>query len=169
MNLLIVNDRIYAPLRAQFPKSLGIPAEDRLLRLRRKLLQPFLHDTHCMPITGRNKAYGPVGADHQTFSAECLEDQIEIRGDLVRFPVLPIRFRHKTRQLTKHIWELTESANSLGPMFNFTGFDGRLRHVIEDESLARKSPYKLSRDGKMLCVDQDVVCKVKLFQYCDPS
>lgn len=119
----------------------------------------------------------PVRTDHHAPRSERVEDDGQIGGEVLLLPVLPIGFRHHSRNLDIHVGEggqrlcvrsETDShAYSLLPLTNDMVLDKGLCDVVDHEGLVGELLHELLRHLEMLGVDEDVVREVVLLKQLD--
>src|SRR5581483_4379897 len=151
------------------PEPLRVPAQNGLSCFAPTTIEVLFYDFYCASEGTRNQTHGPVRTDHKAVRAEGIEHNVEIRCDLRRSPMLPVRFRHQTGEFAEHVRKLRNSPDALSPALILPGFNWWLGHVIEHKTLPRKYLHKFRGDRKMLCVDQNVVSETKLFEQRDTA
>ena len=111
---------------------------DYRARFAGQLARVIVHQREHLFVTARKQAHRPVGAEHQPVLAEGLEDSVEIRLEIGRFPVRMVRFGDHAGDLAEDVRRSCEFTNQLTPRRKRTLLDGWFGDVIEDERLLRK-------------------------------
>src|SRR6266404_6483636 len=82
--------------RFQSVKTSGVATENLFLVGLGVSLHVVLDELFYLTIRRGHQTYWPIGAEHQALRIESIENHVEVRFEIIGFPVLPIRFRHQT-------------------------------------------------------------------------
>lgn len=122
-----------------------------------------------LSVGAREKADGPIGAEHEAVRAKGLERDVEIRSEMLRLPKFPIGFRDEAGEFAKDVLILRERFDLRGPGFEALGFYFRLGEMVEDEALAGKAGSEFDGGGELAGIDEDVKGEAKLMEKGDAA
>lgn len=115
------------------------------------------------------EAYWPIGSIHDAGWAECREDGVEVRSEILAVPALPAGLGDHAGDLASDVRVLCELADVFTPGGELASGNLRLGDVIEDEALVWQSFDELDRSGKLAGVDQNVIGQIEFLQASDAA
>src|SRR5260221_7519441 len=103
--------------RFQSVKTSGVAAKNPFPVGQRVSLHVVLEDLFPLTIRCGQQTYWPIGAKHQAVRTESIEDHVEVRLEIIRLPLLPIRLRDEAGHLAEPILVLRDVSHLRAPGF----------------------------------------------------
>src|SRR6266404_1378253 len=153
--------------RFQSIKTGGIAAKDFFLIRLREHFDVMVDELLHLAVRRGQQTHRPIGAEHQSISAERAKYDVKVGLEIIGFPVPPIRFSDQAGNFAEYVFVLRDFSHLRCPGRSFCGFYLRLCHMVDDEALFREAFYKINGCGQLSWIDENVVGKTKCVQLGD--